>query len=76
MSDHPIQDAIDNIPKNQLEIRGEAEKLPGQKVDADVSVTLEREKELADGSRAIGVTAGVSTTRGGYVGAFFRRIWR
>jgi hypothetical protein len=76
MSDRPLHDAIANIPKNQLEIEADAEKRPGAKVDAGIALTLERERELQNGTRAIGVTAGASTTRGGYVAAFFRRIWR
>lgn len=76
MSDHPLQDAVDAIPHNQLEVRGEATKTLGSKVDAELSLTLEREKELQNGSRAIGVTAGASTSKGGFVAAFFRRVWK
>jgi hypothetical protein len=76
MSDTPLRDAVDKIPKNELRLDAEADKLPGHKVDAGVSITLEREKELANGSRAIGVTAGASTSKGGYVAAFFRRVWK
>lgn len=76
MSNTPLQDALDNIPKNELRVDVEANKQLGSKVDAGVAVTLEREKQLANGSRAIGVTAGASTSKGGYLAGFWRRMWK
>jgi hypothetical protein len=68
MSDTPLRDALDNIPKNELLIQGEVTKDTG----AAASLTLEREKDGLSG----GVVATISQKKGWGIGAFFKKVWR
>lgn len=62
--DHPLQDAIDAIPKQQLELKGGVSEQDGK----EVSITFEREK----GNKAGGVAASISEQKGWSVTGFFR----
>jgi hypothetical protein len=68
MSDHPLRDALEKIPTNELLITGEATKEDG----AAASVTFEREKGNVSG----GVIASVSQRQGWGIAAFFKRVWK
>ncbi len=72
MTDTPLADALRDVPKNELLIQAGATQAEG----AAASVTLEREKELKNGSISGGLVAGASQRRGWGIGAFIKRVWR
>lgn len=73
MKDTPIGDAVRDIPKNELLVKGGASSAGG----ANVNVTIEHEKQLENGDLiAGGAIAGIEQNKGWSVAGFFRWMWK
>lgn len=68
MSDTPIQDALEDLAKNELLVQGEVTKDKG----GSASISLEREKNGLSG----GVVGSISQKKGWGIGAFLKKVWR